>query len=383
MKSTALFRLTFVYHPKNQNEAAEYESALARAFSTVTRAPFVSNLDVPLDVWDRVEFKSITDKSAWDILEGNDAIIRNTLYVVLLTEQLVDDPLMSQVLDSIAARVHAARKVGGHDLLAYSLSTIAIRKAPPVFSNRQVKNAASLGEDRIIAHKLGLIALHRTRLILGAEKEPETLKLFISHAKHDGIFFAQALENCIRDIPELEAWYDAKDIGNGEEWLAAIQEAAGACVFVALRTNAYEFRTICLDEFMVAFSNGMPTVVVDALMQSVSGPSAVPFAAVPNIRIEDGNTYRVLTAALREHIRLLLMRNVAGERSDATTPSQVWLRLPSPAAAKLAIAFRQASPSALWLVPKAQTRPEEFSALRDWLATSNPPIELDYLESAR
>jgi hypothetical protein len=384
MKLTPLFRLTFVYHPKNQKEAAECVLALSRAFAPVSKDPAVSNLDTPPDVWDRVEVKSITSQAAWNELDAGEGLTRKTLYVVLVTEQLVDDPGMTLVLDSIATRINESAKTGGgYGLLAYSLSTIALKKLPPVFKGRQVKNIESLGEDRIIAHKLGLIALHRARLLLGENEKSETLKLFISHAKHDGVFFARALENCIKDIPELDAWYDAQNLGSGDDWFTEIREAAGSCVFVALRTNAYELRSVCLDEFMTAYSNGMPIVVVDALMQPVSAPSSVPFASVPNVRIDDGNTYRVLTAALREHLRLLLMRSVAGECAPVGSWPRVWLRLPTLAATKLAFAFPSLPESRLWLVPKAQTRQEEFSALRDWLAQNSPPVALEYVESLR
>jgi hypothetical protein len=126
-------------------------------------------------------------------------------------------------------------------------------------------------------------------------------------------------------------------------WLTAIQDAASTCVFIAVRTNTDEQRKICRDEFMVALMNGVPIVVVDALTQAVSDSSPLPFSAVPNVRIPDGNTYRVLPTTLREHLRLLLMRASALELTSTGLRPRVWPRLPSPAAIRKAWAASSVS----------------------------------------
>jgi hypothetical protein len=177
-----------------------------------------------------------------------------------------------------------------------------------IFAKRQVNSLEHLGEPRIAPHKLGLVALHRARMLMGETRRSEKLRIFISHAKFDGIFLAQSLKSAIDQVSELSVWYDAEDIEGGSDWLTGIQDAASICVFIAVRTNTYEQRKICRDEFMVALMDGVPIVVVDALMQPVSDSLPMPFSAVPNVRIPDGNTYRVLLTTLREHLRLLLMQ---------------------------------------------------------------------------
>jgi hypothetical protein len=216
---------------------------------------------------------------------------------------------------------------------------------------------------------------------MGETRRSERLRIFISHAKFDGIFLAQSLKFAIDQISELSAWYDAEDIEGGSDWLTAIQDAASTCIFIAVRTNTYEQRKICRDEFMVAVMNGVPIVVVDALTQPVSDSSPLPFSAVPNVRIPDGNTYRVLLTTLREHLRLLLMQASAVELSSTGLRPRVWPRLPSPAAIRKA--WAASSVNEFWLVPKALCYDAEFLELRDWLVASKARIALDQLETFR
>jgi len=51
-----------------------------------------------------------------------------------------------------------------------------------------------------------------------------------------------------------------------------------------------------------------------ASLGSASIPAApLPFAAVPNVRVGDGNVHRVLRAALREQLRILLVETSLAE----------------------------------------------------------------------
>jgi hypothetical protein len=151
---------------------------------------------------------------------------------------------------------------GNCELLAFSLSKKAMKNVPPAFASRQVKPLEHLGEDRIAPHKLGLIALHRARLLMGETRRSEKLRIFISHAKFDGIFLAQSIKSAIDQVPDLSSWYDAEDIEGGSDWLTGIQDAASTCVFIAVRirkawttSNTNEFwlvpKALCYDaEFL-------------------------------------------------------------------------------------------------------------------------------------
>lgn len=380
MKKPPLLSLYCIYHGEDERHVRRYVNAIGNAFERNRYDSHTSDLERIPHVQERVHFRAIVSGEDWKSRAWKDDRSIPALFVVIVTEKLVRDPGLRDLLDTIALLIPERTAESNCDLLCYSLSEIAMGQLPGIFGKRQVKNIADLGEYRIAPHKLGLVALHRSRLLLGLSGQSDTLKIFISHAKHDGIFFAHALKNSIEQTPELNAWYDAQDIKNGSDWNAQIIEAASNAVFIAIRTNAYEQRSVCREEFMTAFNHGVPIVVVDALMTPISDSSALPFASVPNVRIPDGNTNRVLREMLREHLRILLLQAAAAEKSP-DKKLRVWPRLPSPAAIRTATV---AEPDRnCWLLPKALCYDSEFLELRDWLASIGSPVTLEHLETFR
>jgi hypothetical protein len=215
MKRSPLFQIYFVYHKEDDPYISPYRSALSHAFEYVQPDRMASDLDLIPDVWERVQLRSIADGPAWSEAESRDDPAIPILFVVMITETLVKDATMQGVLDAIAALLPRRPEDGNCDLLAYSFSQQTIGRVPPVFAQRQVQSLEHLGEHRIAPHKLGLVALHRARLLMGETRRSEKLRIFISHAKFDGIFLALSIKSAIDQISELSAWYDAEDIEGG------------------------------------------------------------------------------------------------------------------------------------------------------------------------
>ena len=310
--TNSLLDVVIVHHSKD-GVSEQYVSALRRAFEYVPLDATIAQFAALEDPWERVFIAACSDpKELLVLLERAET---PTLYIILITDKLVQEAEFAVGLDLLAATLPRAEG-GSRTALCYSFSATAISSLPARLRSRQVKNIEALGEHQIAPHRLALLALHRARLLLGKYPDPASLQLFISHAKADGVFFAKALKDSIDEIPELEAFYDATDIESGSDWANSLEDAASNCVFIALRTPIYDQRRVCRMEFETALMHGLPIVVVDAMsMQPVTGPSYLPFSAMPTVRIADGNTHRVVMAALREHLKVLLMQAMAKEKS--------------------------------------------------------------------
>lgn len=296
-----------------------------------------------------------------------------------MTEKMVDDPAWQAPLDIMASSLPRKADQGTRNALCFASSEAAQEKLPGRLRERQAPESSALGERRLRPHTLALLALHRARLLLGAEPNQNRLKLFISHAKADGLFLAYSLRSLIQEVPELEKWYDANDIQSGDDWSEEIEAAAANSVLVAIRTEGYEQSAWCRREFETALAHGVPIVVVDALMRPTVTASSLPFAAMPTVRIPDGNTHRVLAAALREHLRLLLVETLVAERVPKDALKwRVWPRLPTLGAIQR-YAVAPDTPE-YWLIPQALQATTEFDAARDWLAAVKSPLRLESID---
>ena len=161
-----------------------------------------------------------------------------------------------------------------------------------------------------------LRTMARARRVLAAQTDDPNrsamLRFFISHAKTDGLAMAKSLIGVLHQLQEaagsaagFEYFYDAEHIPRGSFWQDVLNAAARRSILIALRSEAYESRYWCRREFLRAESHGMPIVAVDLRKAQYHDSSMLPFDAVPNVRVHDGNLIRVVLHAMGAHLRAL------------------------------------------------------------------------------
>lgn len=308
---------------------ADVFAALRKAFGASHSSQPVTSPFGEESVWSQVRLVEIT--RAEEVESLNLSPIARAVWIVLTRSGMTSSDSWKSALRRIFQWLDAAPFPDGANPLLLFSSSEALQALPEL----QARETGTLGEHRIAPHRLALLALHRARLLLGREAGArQKLRLFISHAKADGVFFADAIRHAISQITELEFWYDATDIESGAVWRNALRDNARSSILIALRTDAYTSRPACIEEFQCALEAGVPIVVVDALTGSEITPCSLPLSAVPTVRVQDGNTFRVLAAALREHVRVLLVETRVAEQCLAKAPSlppsawRIWPRLP-------------------------------------------------------
>ena len=287
-------------------------------------------------------------------------------------------------LDRLGQWIKAVRKGSGPsriETMLFAEKSVADR-LPRAIKSFQFKEPAAMGEFRIRAQLFALFALQRARKLLLGNDHPETLELFISHAKLDGLALALALKHLIEQVPELKSWYDADDLNSGDDWIAKLQAAASRSVLIALRTAQYESRSVCCDEFEWAMENGVPVIAVDAHPASIVHPSSLPLSSVPTVRIGDGNLHRVVAAALREHLRSLVLstqlKEQIGKAEDAAW--RFWPRMPTLHA--LATLSRNQKEPCTIIVADIDDSRRELVAARAWLLQLSSTLKIQTVAEA-
>ncbi len=223
--------------------------------------------------------------------------------------------------------------------------------APPEVGDGAVQGDPGLGEERGFAPVVtALQAMESARRALASESggggvADGTLKLFISHAKTDGLAMARSLIGVLRQLREaaggtggFEYFYDAEHIAPGSVWRRVLEAEAGRSVLIALRTEAYESRYWCRREFLLAESNAMPIVAVDLRGEQYYDSALLPFDVVPSVRVHDGNLIRVVLHAIGAHLRALRVRSQASNATVLPHRPTVY-SLASPARAGGVIAY--------------------------------------------
>ena len=331
MPVTAPLQLLVFRHP-GDTDVVPYEDAIVRAFQGGKEAGGYlasgEDLGIQLEV-----FSSVPTHAVAETLDS---------FCHTLTVVLVDRALLEQATEALwdwlsACWTHTKASDRRHAMLTIPMNERMagqfLDKRSPL-ATLQLLQVSDLGEPAIRANTLALRLLHDCRLLLARAlpsvngATPGHLRLFISHAKIDGLPLAHALKHQIELLHWLEDFYDVDDLPAGCDWQQELERGVRSSLIIMLRSDAYDNRYWCQQEVLWADEYATPAVVVDARTRLNQPGGVLPFDRVPAVRIPDGNLVRILFLALREGLRFLLFRrHVEQMKQVGELPSPVELRV--------------------------------------------------------
>jgi hypothetical protein len=297
---------------KDDKEVVPYQEAILRAFQGGSEAepylPTSEDLGIQLEI-----FSTSPGLDAAHTLDS----FCHTVTVVFVDRALLDgadDALWDWLADCWA---HTSKSNGQHTMLAVPMDERIGRlfsEKRPALGSLQLLQVHDLGEHAIRPAMFALRLLHECRILLSSAlpapygQKAGHLKLFISHAKIDGLPLAHALKHQIEKLGWLQDFYDADDLPAGCDWQRELEQGVGSSLIVMLRTEWYDGRPWCQQEVLWADEYATPAVLVDARTGLNHPPSTLPFDRVPTVRIPDGNLVRILFLALQEGLRFLYFK---------------------------------------------------------------------------
>jgi TIR domain-containing protein len=236
----------------------------------------------------------------------------HSVIVVFVDEKIVQDAALLDWLR--AAAKHLGKEPGRHSLLAVPFSDDLKEQwqaEKETLGRFQSLPWYTLGEEAERADKLALRVLNRMVRVLATAvfNTPDwKLRVFLSHAKLDGLYLAQSVRHFIETQHWLEKFYDAEDIEPGLSWEDQLRQGVSSSIVLVLRTDAYDRRFWCRSEVRWAEFLGVPVVVVDARSGLVYPASDLPFEGAQTVRVPDGNLPRIVFAVLRTALQSMLFQ---------------------------------------------------------------------------
>ncbi|MDI5935839.1 TIR domain-containing protein [Halomonas kalidii] len=106
---------------------------------------------------------------------------------------------------------------------------------------------------------------------LVSQDEMDRLTVFISHTKRHSQAEGEdvdALVDLVREVirnTRLNDFFDANDLQPGTDWDQELRDKSGTSAMLALRTDLYCSREWCQREVVIAKTNGMPVIMMDAI----------------------------------------------------------------------------------------------------------------------
>jgi hypothetical protein len=132
----------------------------------------------------------------------------------------------------------------------------------------------------------------------------KSLKVFLSHAKKDGVDIALEFKKYLGNNTNLDDFFDANSIKNSDDWRKALEDGVKDSVLLAFQTDEYSTREWCRREILMAKKFAVPMVVVNHLT-SLEKRSFPYMANVPTVTMQSKNDFqKVVFELMLESIRL-------------------------------------------------------------------------------
>lgn len=265
------------FHPKD-SRARSVADHLRKTFSNGGHDPTAPALRIPTHRWPTVGGYPVQRHPTDDrTLVGRLADAALAVVVLLVDDEMIglesldqDDadgaaiPAGAQSWGALVAELDAA--VGpGVLLVPVAISPNALKSFRG--KGQAVRPFLETGEREVqvvytrIAHELARRL--RPGALQGAPDAPP-IRVFVSHAKGDGLAMAKELQTHFALNEPMCTFYDHVDLAAGGDWQADLLSAAGRDVLLVLWTDLYSSRAWCRRELMAARRAEVGVVIVNA-----------------------------------------------------------------------------------------------------------------------
>jgi hypothetical protein len=175
----------------------------------------------------------------------------------------------------------------------------------------------------IIAHEVVKHLYDLKEIIDPTDPSPKPLKLFLSHAKADGVEIAKQLKVYIESQLPLKTFFDANDISIAYDFSKEIEHHIKKAVVIALHTDQYSSREWCRREILLAKEHNRPIVILNCFQngESRSFPYMANVLTVHYTNLI--NWDQLITAVMKETLRLKYMKLWIAYMAQLKRPGQL------------------------------------------------------------
>lgn len=229
--------------------------------------------------------------------------------IMIVNGAMVTDPVWVNYAKELSERVKPAN--GRHRIFPISLSRAALQFDSALGQTNFIRyhefpsNRGQNSSELMIwlTHELCRFLNRPRPAAPGAVMSPKPIRLFISHAKQDGVPLAERFRKAIADTPAA-VFFDSIDIAPGYDFGAEIESNIRESTLLVLQSDVYSSRPWCRREVLMAKKLHRPIMIVNAIEEDEK--RSFPYMGnVPVIRWTGENHQRIIGLALREHLRFL------------------------------------------------------------------------------
>ena len=259
------FCIYLAWHPKSSkgNQLAEY---VFKSIYGDPEYPLVDDIRIP------IQFRS----QSLDTEDGRLKPIdlentQNSATFVLVDDHMVLSDRWQSYVEKLWQ--NAQRKATHHRVYpvaitpnAYNLSSI-IDETNFIKIYQETKITAA--QDKLLRQILHASSRQlkqiKSKEPINLKNAPPPIKLFLSHAKQDGVDITKSIRHWIEEDETLNTFFDAKDIAPGYNFIEELKAGLKDSALLICQTDAYATRYWCRWEVLTAKQYLIPSLLINAL----------------------------------------------------------------------------------------------------------------------
>jgi hypothetical protein len=232
-----------------------------------------------------------------------------TAIVVLIDENILLDESWYAYLNELQEACDASPK---RILFPVAIIRSAFNLPDKSINSKNYIRLYEIEETRKISHLKFILSHELCRFLYDVERiseiemkvSPPPVKLFLSHAKADGLMITKSIRSYIKENTSLDDFFDTYDIPPGYNFGDVIESAIPNCLLLVVHTDEYSSRNWCRKEVLLSKELSVPILVLDCLKE-IEKRSFPYMANVQTLRVntEEINHERIIFAALIEILR--------------------------------------------------------------------------------
>ncbi len=295
-----------VWHPKNIR-GPELARSLLDLLTSDSKDPLARGIGIP--VYYRTGTPDAPEPRPIDVGQA-----AHTAVIVLIDDEMVRDRDngWSAYVDRIWRDTN--RNESEHRMLPVALSRYAFGFSTAIRESNFIRFYQSEKEKQVVeltinvAHELCRFLLRERRADHenpAAATLSDRVKVFISHAKGDGLAIAKAINSYIRNDTQLTTFFDSNEIMFGDDFPEVIRQEAARCAMLVVQTDTYGTRYWCQEEVLLAKAYKRPVLVLDAIERGEARSFPYLYNG-PKVRC--GSVGQLMIEPVVEHLLLEVLR---------------------------------------------------------------------------
>ena len=250
LDSRAPLAVYVVWHPEAR-DSDEFARAIFRECCADPDMPARRGLGIP--VWFRT---SVSPAAAPPPVPFGKA--KRTAVFVLADDKLVAEPVWRDYVSDLTNSVSSSDVVVG-------VALTAVSRLPPSLTVVQAIRLSDCDPADREAELLNNVKNDLCRLL---KPEAKKVKVFLSHAKQDGLNITMEVRRYLHERTKLDDFFDATDVPDGARFAEFITGNAGSLpVLLAIQTDIYGSRDWCRLEVLEAKRQRVPISVLTAIQR--------------------------------------------------------------------------------------------------------------------